>query len=124
MNKLILLILPFLLFSVSVPIYADDFQAGINSFERGDYKTAFKKLMPLAEQGNATAQYNLGIMYGNGEGVPQDYVEAHKWFNLAGANGVEMGRENREIIEKLMTGEQITEAQGLARDWMEKHPQE
>ena len=36
-----------------------------------------------AEQGYAKAQFNLGIMYGNGRGVPQDYVEAHMWFNLA-----------------------------------------
>jgi hypothetical protein len=78
--------------------------------------------MPLAEQGNATAQYKSGVMYGNGLGVIQDYVEAHKWFNLAGVNGIEMGRENMEIIEKLMTREQITEAQRLAKEWMERHP--
>ncbi len=38
-----------------------------------------------ADQGNASAQYNLGVMDGNGEGVLQDYVEAHMWFNLAAA---------------------------------------
>ena len=33
--------------------------------------------------GDGEAQYNLGVMYANGEGVPQDDAEAHTWFNLA-----------------------------------------
>ncbi len=37
----------------------------------------------LAEQGDATAQFNLGVMYRTGRGVPQDDVEAYKWYNLA-----------------------------------------
>ena len=40
-----------------------------------------------AEQGFATAQYNLGIMYANGEGVPQDDAEAVKWSRLAAEQG-------------------------------------
>ena len=36
-----------------------------------------------AEQGSADAQFSLGVMYTNGRGVPQDYVQAHKWLNLA-----------------------------------------
>ena len=41
-----------------------------------DYKEAVKWYRLAAEQGNANAQYNLGVMYDNGEGVPQDYKEA------------------------------------------------
>ena len=48
-----------------------------------DYKTAYKLLSPIAEQGNDKAQYKLGIMYSDGQGVPQDYKEAGKWFRLA-----------------------------------------
>ena len=48
-----------------------------------DYKTAYKLLSPIAEQGNDKAQYKLGIMYNDGQGVPQDYKEAGKWFRLA-----------------------------------------
>ena len=40
-----------------------------------------------ADQGEVRAQYNLGIMYATGQGVPQDYVQAHMWFNLAVAPG-------------------------------------
>ena len=50
--------------------------------ERGDFATALRLWHPLAEQGNSTAQYNLGAMYSQGQGVPQDYNEAAKWFRL------------------------------------------
>ena len=41
----------------------------------------------LAEQGDASAQNTLGIMYYNGDGVPQDYQEAMKWYRLAAEQG-------------------------------------
>ncbi len=56
---------------------------GVAAAKRGDYATAFREFRPLAEQGTAEAQFNLGRVYGEGLGVPQDYAEAHMWFNLA-----------------------------------------
>ena len=53
-----------------------------------------------ADQGHADAQNHLGVKYADGEGVLQDNVTAHMWFNIAGANGAENGRDNREIIER------------------------
>ena len=73
-----------------------------------------------ADQGLAEAQYNLGFMYASGRGVPQDHVQAHKWFDLAGASGSEDGRKNRDIVTKKMTQAQIAEAQRLAREWKPK----
>jgi len=52
-----------------------DFEAGLDAYERGDYDTALAEFRPLAEQGNTEAQYNLALMYGNGQGVPQDYQD-------------------------------------------------
>jgi TPR repeat protein len=52
-----------------------------------DYATALQNWKPLAEQGDASAQYNLGVMYANGFGVPQDYMEALKWWWLAADQG-------------------------------------
>ena len=43
-----------------------------------------------AEQGYDIAQYNLGVMYENGQGVPQDYKEAVKWYRLAAEQGYDM----------------------------------
>jgi TPR repeat protein len=74
-----------------------------------------------AAQGNGKAQFALAVMYLNGTGVPQDYVQAHKWFNISGSNGLEPGRENRELVAEKMTVEHIAQAQELARDWAEKH---
>jgi len=56
-------------------------------------------------------------MYAHGQGVPQDFVSAHMWFNLAAARGGKNAEEWRAIVAQLMTLEQIAEAQKLAREW-------
>jgi len=86
MMKRILLILPvLLLFSVS-HLFAD-FWKGVDAYNNGDYATALNEWRPLAEQGNASAQFNLGVMYANGRGVPEDDREAVKWYTLAAEQG-------------------------------------
>ena len=55
-----------------------------------------KQLRLEAEKGNASAQFNLGVMYFNGRGVPQDYVQAHKWLNLvASRSNTEKSKDSR-----------------------------
>ena len=66
---------------------AQQFQQGFEATTRGDYQTAFKLWLPLAEQGNVNAQFNLGVMYANGRGVKQDDFEAVKWFRKAEEQG-------------------------------------
>jgi TPR repeat protein len=51
-----------------------------------DNEAATSWYRKAAEQGLAEAQYNLGVMYANGDGVAQDYAAAHMWFNLAAAS--------------------------------------
>jgi uncharacterized protein len=77
---------------------------------------------PRAEssQGLAEAQYILGVMYANGEGVPQDDVTAHMWLNLSVAKGNLTALEARDRVAKRMTPAQIAEAQKLAREWKPK----
>ena len=60
-------------------------------------------------------------MYKDGQGVVQDYVMAHMYFNLAGAGGHKRAIKNRGIVEKKMTPSQVAEAQKLAKEWMKKH---
>jgi TPR repeat protein len=74
-----------------------------------------------AERGDAIAQFNLGVMYAEGQGVPQDYVMAHMYFNIAPIDGYEDAVINRGIVEEEMTASQILEAQKLAREWMRTH---
>jgi TPR repeat protein len=84
-----LLILPVLLLTllVGTPASAADFQKGVTAYESGDYATALREWTPLAEQGYASAQTNLGVMYDNGRGVLQDYKTAVKWYRLAAKQG-------------------------------------
>ncbi len=82
-----------------------------------DYAEAVKWYRKAAEQGNAKAQNNLGLMHEEGRGVPQDYVQAHMWYNLAGAQGGQQAAKNRDLVAKLMTPAQTAEAQRLARKW-------
>ena len=68
-----------------------------------------------AEQGDADAQYQLGVMYDHGQGVIKDQVLAHMWFNIAGANGSEAAREQRDRVEGGLTRAEISRATELAR---------
>ena len=103
--------------------YAQDFQKGFAAAQAGDYAAALQEWRPLAEQGSAKAQYNLGVMYGNGQGVPQDYLLAHMWYNISSANGNENGAKNRSIVAKNMTAQDISAAQAMARDCMSSNYQ-
>lgn len=73
--------------SFSVPAIADDIDDGQAAYNTGDYATALRLWRPLAEQGNARAQNNLGVMYENGKGVAEDVNEAVRWYRLAAAQG-------------------------------------
>ena len=66
---------------------AGPLEDGLVAYSRKDYATAVKLIRPLAEQGDADAQTNLGIMYNNGQGVLHDYVEAVEWFRKAAEQG-------------------------------------
>ena len=70
-----------------------------------------------AEQGNPDAQVALGSFHHTDEGIPQDYAQAHMWFNLAAARGNTHAAKNRDIVAEKMTADQIVEAQRLASDW-------
>jgi hypothetical protein len=87
------------------------------AMKRHDYKTALRLIRPLAEKGDANAQYNLGVFYDNGLGVPQDRIRAYMWLNLAAVQGREGAAAFRDLIARLMTPEQTAEAQKLAREW-------
>lgn len=74
------------IFCLALPAWAD-FQAGMTAHDREDYATALREWQPLAEQGNALAQYHVGMLYHKGRGVPQDDRQARKWYAKAAAQG-------------------------------------
>ena len=71
-----------------------------------------------ARTGRPEALYNLGLAYSTGQGVTQDYVAAHKWFNLAAMRGVNEAKSWRNQIAEEMNAGQIAQAQKLAREWL------
>jgi TPR repeat protein len=74
----------FLLFIAVLAGFAARAHAGLNdgkaAYDRGDYATAYKEFKPLAEHGDAEAQWRLGLMYAYGQGVTQDNAKAIKWY--------------------------------------------
>ena len=90
-----------------------------------DYSKVLSLLMSHVTDGNGIAQHMLGDMYEKGEGVPQDYVRAHMWLNLAAAKGSPGAAVERATLEFTgrMTPAQIAEAQKLAREWLKAHPE-
>jgi TPR repeat protein len=67
--------------------WSADYGKGYIAAQSGDFATALREWRPLAKQGNAYAQFNLGGMYDSGRGVPQDYKTAAKWYRLAAEQG-------------------------------------
>ena len=72
-------------------------------------------LISAAEQGDARAQFNLGLMYTTEEGVPEDYVLAYAWMNLAGAQGDDRAQEAKDRLSRRMTGEQVARSSRVER---------
>ena len=110
-----------LIFGSIGALLAADFQAGFAAAQKGDYAAALREWTLLAEQGDAVAQFNMGVMYFEGQGVLQDYVSAHMWANIAAVNGSEMAPELRNAIAKRMTPAQIHAAQKRAKDCVAKN---
>ena len=79
---------------VATPSFANDFEEGLDAIHATDYDKALEKLMPLASQGHAAAQYNLGVMHEWGNGVPQDDVKAMKWYRLSAEQSHRDGQNN------------------------------
>ena len=123
MNRLLLTLL--LLFVTCIVAVADDLNDGIAAYQSNDYGTAFAKFKKAAEAGNADAQGRLASMYAVGHGVPQDFVQAYKWFNIAASTETDKEERdrsvsNRDLVSGKMTPNQIAEAQRLAREWKPK----
>jgi len=111
MLKIIFISLSLLIFSFSV--YSDDLSDAKDAYTRGDYSTAVKLLGELAEQGDVDAQFNLGLMYDKGKGVPQDYKRAVNWYTKAAEQGVAGAQYNLGLM--------YANGQGVPQDYIKAH---
>ncbi|MEM7570736.1 MAG: hypothetical protein AAF337_13165 [Pseudomonadota bacterium] len=84
---------------------------------------AVQAILARAADGDPDALYDLGLLYATGrDGVITDYVEAHKWFNLAALSGVDEAKVEREELARDMSRVEIAEAQKQARAWLQSLP--
>ena len=87
------------------PIFAAD--------ARKDYATELKLLRPLVDKGDVDAQFLLGVMYDNGQGVAQDYKEAVRLYRLAAEQGNVKAQNN--------LGFMYDNGTGVAQDYVRAH---
>lgn len=72
---------------VATQVWAGPFEDGTKAYDQGKFETALAFWLPLAEQGLAAAQFNLGILYEKGQGVTQDFAESARWYLKAAEQG-------------------------------------
>ena len=101
-----LVLVAFALFLAS-PVPAD-FQTALDAYNTGDYETAYREWLPLAEQDSAAAQFNIGLMFDAGEGRDQDFKTAAEWYTRAA--------ENNFTRAQFRLGEMYEAGTGLERD--------
>ena len=87
------------------PAFADPADDAVR---RGDYASALQIWRPLADRGQAAAQYNMGVLYQRGQGVPQDNAEAVRWWRLAVAQGYGPAQSNLGVA--------YAQGRGVAQD--------
>ena len=100
---------------LAMPATAQDFEQGAAAAEIGDYATALQEWRPLAENGNADAQYKLGFMYEEGRGVPLDGIESAKWYRKAARQG--HAAAQRSLGLKYEYGQGVPQDKVLAHMW-------
>jgi hypothetical protein len=100
---------------LATPLGAQDFGAGVAAYEAGDFATALENWQPLAEQGNANAQFVLGFMYDTGRGVLQDDAEAARWYRMAAEQGDAIAQINLGFIYE--TGQGVLQDDAEAVRW-------
>lgn len=92
-----ILILMLILTVLQSPAYSREFKSAYNdgllASEEGDYPTAVAKWQPLADQGDAAAQFNLALMYHRGLGVALNEATAVKWYQKSAENGYSRAQE-------------------------------
>ena len=111
----IIVVLATVLSLTFTPLAAQDFQKGLAALQAGDYATVLQEWKPLAEAGDAITQYTLGVMYKNGQGVPQDYAEAEKWWRLAAEQGFAHAQYNLGTI--YLVGQGVPQDYAEAGQW-------
>jgi ATP-dependent protease ClpP protease subunit len=94
---------------------AGPYEDGVAAYDQQQYATALKLWLPLAEQGNAAAQFNVAVLYEKGLGTASDVVEAARWYLKAAEQGDPDAQYSAGILYETGTG--VTQNAEDARKW-------
>jgi tetratricopeptide (TPR) repeat protein len=94
LGRMIKVALAFLILVLALagPAAATELDDAVAAAHRGDYATALRELSPLAEAGDARAQFDIGFMHAQGWGVAKDPAEAIKWYRKAATQGLQVAQ--------------------------------
>jgi uncharacterized protein len=95
----------------AAPVAAGTFEDAVDAHARGDYAKALRLIRPLANDGDASAQFNLGLMYTTGQGVQQDDAAAALWFRRAADQG--------DAVAEFLLGNEYANGKGVPQDHSE-----
>ena len=95
----------------AAPVAAGTFEDAVDAHARGDYAKTLRLIRPLANDGDASAQFNLGLMYMTGQGVQQDSAAAALWFRKAADQG--------DAVAEFQLGDQYANGKGVPQDCSE-----
>lgn len=104
--------------SITAPAMADDWDTAMSHYDNQNYNQAFSIFKRLAEQGNASAQYNLGVMYEKGLGVKQDDAQAVWWYQKSAEQGYADAQFN--LGNMYYNGQGIRQSHANAMTWWKK----
>lgn len=94
----------FVLGLFALPALAGEVEVGAKALAAGDFQAAYNEFLPLAERGNPSAQFNLGVMYSVGQGVQKNLATAARWFGLAAEQGYGNAQRNLGVMYTLGQG--------------------
>jgi uncharacterized protein len=99
---------------------AGPWEDAVSAYRSRDYAMAAKLFRSLARQGHARAQNNLGMLYRDGLGIPQDFVRAYMWYSISAVTWSDIDEKEttmkeRDGVASQMTAAQLKKAQEMAR---------
>src|SRR5882724_5667141 len=102
----------------AAPVAAGPFEDAVEAHSRGDSQKALRLIRPLANDGDAVAQFNLGLMYATGQGVQQDNAAAALWFRKAAEQGYAPAQSNLGTV--YLYGRGVTQDDTEAVAWFRR----
>ena len=101
---------------------AADFEDGVRALQRGDIEAAIREWRPLAEAGEARAQFAIGALYRDGNGLLRDAERAVEWYRRAAEQGFVPAQYNLGVMRQ--KGEGVVRDHAAAAEWYRREAEQ